>query len=163
MLSAAAARSAAIAASFLISRRMTTTRRRSFVNASPGCAAQALPDGEQLGTYNASMSALSGRNGLLDERRVIVVAIVHEAEKASFHHFPELLDHLLRRDLAIEHGVEILLFSDKLEEAIDRADCKYGVGICRQLADHRIGRHVRPPEDDWTGPMRVFLDTNEKF
>jgi hypothetical protein len=142
MLSAAAARSAAMAASFLISRRMTATRRRSFVNTSAGCTAQALPDGEQLGAYNASMSALSGRNGLLDERRVIVVAIVHEAEKASFHHFPELLDHLLRRDLGIEYGVEILLFRDKLEEAIDRADCKDGVGICRQLADHRIGRHV---------------------
>jgi hypothetical protein len=83
MLSAAAAGSAAMAASFLIPRRMTATRRRSFVDASPGCAAQALPDGEQLGAYNAGMSALSRRNGLLDERRVIVVAIVHESEKAS--------------------------------------------------------------------------------
>jgi hypothetical protein len=142
MLSAAAARSAAMAVRFLISRRMTATRRRSFVTASPGCAAQALPHGKQLGAYNAGMSALSRRNGLRDERRIIVVAIVHEAENASFHHFPELLDHLLRRDPGIEHGVAILLFRDKLEEAIDRADCKYSVGICRQLADHGIGRHV---------------------
>jgi hypothetical protein len=55
------------------------TQRRSFINASPSSAAQARPDGEQLSVYNAGMSALSRRNGLLDERRVIV----HEAEKAS--------------------------------------------------------------------------------
>jgi len=100
-----------------------------------------LTDGEERGAYNPGMSALSGRYGLLDERRV-VVAPIHEAEKASFHHFPKFLDHLLRRDFRIERGIDILLFRGKLEKAIDRPDCKYNVGICRQLADRRINRHV---------------------
>jgi hypothetical protein len=96
--------------------------RRPQAPPSSGCAAEALSDGEQLGTYNAGMSALGTCNGLLDERRVIVVVIVREAEKTSFHHFPELLDHLLRRDFGSEHGV--LLFRDKFEEAIDRPNRK---------------------------------------
>jgi len=110
--------------------------------ASLGRAAQALTDGEQRGANYAGMSALSERYSLLDKRRVIVVATIHEAEKASFHHFPKLLDHLLCRNFGIEHGVEILLFRGKLEKAIDRPDRKYDVGICRQLADRRIDRHV---------------------
>jgi len=77
------------------------------------------------------MSALSGRYGLLDEGRVIVVTTIHEAEKTSFHHFPKLLDHFLRRGFGIERGVEILLFRGKLEEAIDRPNRKYDVGVCR--------------------------------
>jgi hypothetical protein len=118
------------------------TRRRSFVKCLLGLRTQALTDREQRGAYNAGMSALSGRYGLLDERRVIVVATIHEAERASFHHFPKLLDHLLSRDFGIERGVEILLFRGKLEEAIDRPNRKYDVGICRQLANRRIDRHV---------------------
>jgi hypothetical protein len=38
-------------------------------------AAEMLPSREQLGPYDASLGPLGGRHGLLDDRRIIVVAI----------------------------------------------------------------------------------------
>jgi hypothetical protein len=56
-----------------------------------------LPGREQLGPYDASAGPLGGRHGLLDNRRIIVVPIVHEAEQASFHHPPAIFHYLLCR------------------------------------------------------------------
>ena len=107
-------------------------------------AADVLPDREQDGAHMAGSCSLARRHGFLDER-TIVVAIVFEAQGASFDHPPILLDHLRGSEFERKHGMDVLCLRAALEETFENFDYAYDLRIFRQPADLRIDRQRSLP------------------
>jgi len=81
-----------------------------------------LPDGVQLAAYQAGARPLAGVHRQMNERRIVVVAIVLEPQDPSFQQAPAVFDQALRCEFS-EHGVAVPLLREKFEAAIHDLDC----------------------------------------
>jgi hypothetical protein len=104
-------------------------------------AGEVLPDGVQLAAYQAGASPLAGVHRQLNDRRIVVIAIVLKPQDPSFQQAPAVFDKVLRRDFS-ERGVVVPLLREKLEVAVDDLDCGNDLRVCRQPTDVLIDRHV---------------------